>query len=524
MNEKISKKVKGVRSHDSRIVKIRTEGKGVGVLKTGIAALFILAQLAFLILIYLGLVYSINWYLILSMVLSGICILHVLSSRKTGATKAIWVLFLAACSSFGYIGYFMSSEAIFFGYAKRRYKRIFARTASFNGENSLSDNLPLTVKRDAEFLWNAGNFKTYNNSCLKYYTSGAYLFDDVIETLGKAEKFIFIEFFIISDGLLFNRIFDILAEKVKNGVDVRIIADGIGSHGTLSFKARKKLKKAGIKLRFFNRIQPHFTFALNLRDHRKIMVIDGKTAFTGGCNLADEYINVKRMYGYWKDTGLKVEGCAVDGLTLSFLRQWEFVTRQEEDYSRFLNLYEEKASDFAVIPYADGKDYKDDIGKGVYDNMISGAQEKLYIMTPYFVPDEQTFNAIATKALSGVDVRLVIPGVPDKLYVYFVTKDNAERLAKLGVKVYIMRHAFVHSKLMLTENCASVGSVNIDLRSYYNQFENGVYTNDAVALKDISADFEKTFRASDIIDKNVARKNVFARMTASFLRLFSPLM
>ena len=524
MTEKISKKMKVVRTSDTRVVKIHTEGKGFGMVKTGIAAVIILAQLAFFILLYLGLVSSVKWYFILSAVLSFICILHVLSTGKPGATKCVWVLFLAICPSFGYIGYIMSSEDIFFGRLKRRYNKIFARTAEFNGENTLSDSLPKPVKNDAEFLWNSGKFKAYDNTQLKYFPSGADLFDDVIENLLAAEKFVFIEFFIISDGKLLNGIIDILAEKVKAGVDVRIIADGIGSHGTLSFKVRRKMKKAGIKLKFFNRIQSHFTFALNLRDHRKIIVVDGKTAYTGGSNLADEYINAKRMYGYWKDTGLRLKGAAVDGLTLTFLRQWEAITKEEVDYRACLNNCDMFENSSAVIPYADGKDYKYDIAKGVYDNVIAGAEEKLYIMTPYFVPDEQTFNAIANKALSGVDVRIVLPGVPDKAYVYVVTMDNAERLAKLGVKVYVMRHAFVHSKLMLSENCATVGSVNIDLRSYFNQFENGVYTNDTATLEDIQKDFEYAFSASDIIGKEVARKNIFKRIIAGFLRLFSPLM
>ncbi|MBD5585548.1 MAG: hypothetical protein HDQ88_10735 [Clostridia bacterium] len=512
------------RSVDAHAVKIRTEGRGFGFLKTLLVGLIIIAQLVFVILIYLGILNAISWYAIVAIVLSLICCLHVLSTHKAGQTKAVWVMFLLIFSSFGYIAYVLSSEDIFFAKNKKRYKKIFARTAQYNGDGVLPESLPLAVKRDAEFLFSSGKFKTYFNSRLKYYPSGARLFDEVLTALEGAKKFIFIEYFIISDGKLLNAITDILLRKVQEGVDVRIICDGMGSHGTISFKTKRKLRKGGVKLRTFNPILPHFSFALNIRDHRKIISVDGVCAFTGGCNLADEYINAKRMYGYWKDTGLKIEGEAVDGLTLTFLRQWELLTRKEEDYSQFFNRYEKTESSSAVVPYADGKDYAVPIGKSVYENVISSSLKKLYIMTPYFVPDEQTFNMICTKAMAGVDVRLILPGVPDKAYVYAVTKDYAERLALSGVKVYIMRHAFVHSKVMLSENCVALGSVNIDLRSYYNQFENGVYTDDLNVREEVEADFEKTFKACNLIESVKVRKNIFKRMTAGVMRLFAPLM
>lgn len=512
-------------SHDGKVVKIRTEGKGLGILKTLFVGVLILVQLTFLMLLYFGFINHFRWYQLIAFIFSLIAGVHVLSTDKTGQTKTVWVLFLVLFYSFGYIAYILSSEDIFFGWAKKRYKRIFARTARFTPQYVELNGVSDAVKRDTEYLWNVGKFAPYTNSRLKYFSSGAQLFDDVLEKLKMAEKFVLIEYFIIGDGVLLNRIYDVLSAKVKQGVDVRIICDGMGSHGTFSYKARRRFKKAGIKLYRFNRIVPRFTFALNLRDHRKIVVIDGKVAYTGGCNLADEYINEKRMHGYWKDTGLRVEGRAVEGLTLTFLRQWEFVTKKAEDYSPFLSLAESFENASAVVPYADGKDYQSPIGKGVYYNIIAGAREKVYIMTPYFVPDEDTANLLAQKALSGVDVRLILPDVPDKSYVYRVTVDNAEKLMKFGVKVYKMRHAFVHSKIVLSENCAAVGSVNIDLRSFYNQFENGVYTNDESVLGELNADFDETFNACyAITEENASRRKRSLRIIASVLRLFAPLM
>ncbi len=528
IDKKISARRRETKAHSpkgGKVVKIRTEGRNLGVWRTFAIGIFILLQTALILLFYLGVISYFRIYQLVAFIFSFICCIHVLSTSKPGHTKTVWVLFLLLFNSFGYIAYLMSSERIFFGWAKRRYNKIFKRTEGLTSGYVELTHVCSQVRRDAEYLWNAGRFPAYCGSALKYFASGASMFDDVLDELEKAEKFIFIEFFIIADGVLLNRFFDVLSKKVKEGVDVRIICDGMGSHGTLSFKMQKKLRKAGVKLFRFNRIVPRFTFALNVRDHRKIIVIDGKTAYTGGCNLADEYINEKRMHGYWKDSGIKASGGAASGFTLMFLRQWEFVSKKSEDYNKYVTAFENVREGAVAVPYADGKDYESFVCKGVYSNIMAGAREKLYIMTPYFIPDEDTAALLAQKALSGVDVRIVLPEVPDKAYVYRVSVDSAERLLQSGVRVFKMRHTFVHSKVVFSENCVSVSSVNIDLRSYYNQFENGIYTNDNGVLCDVLRDFENVFKVcSEITGENSTRNKLFPRMVAGILRVFSPLM
>lgn len=528
IDKKISARRRETKAHSpkgGKVVKIRTEGRNLGVWRTFAIGIFILLQTALILLFYLGVISYFRIYQLVAFIFSFICCIHVLSTSKPGHTKTVWVLFLLLFNSFGYIAYLMSSERIFFGWAKRRYNKIFKRTEGLTCGYVELTHVCSQVRRDAEYLWNAGRFPAYCGSALKYFASGASMFDDVLDELEKAEKFIFIEFFIIADGVLLNRFFDVLSKKVKEGVDVRIICDGMGSHGTLSFKMQKKLRKAGVKLFRFNRIVPRFTFALNVRDHRKIIVIDGKTAYTGGCNLADEYINEKRMHGYWKDSGIKASGGAASGFTLMFLRQWEFVSKKSEDYNKYVTSFENVREGAVAVPYADGKDYESFVCKGVYSNIMAGAREKLYIMTPYFIPDEDTAALLAQKALSGVDVRIVLPEVPDKAYVYRVSVDSAERLLQSGVRVFKMRHTFVHSKVVFSENCVSVSSVNIDLRSYYNQFENGIYTNDNGVLCDVLRDFENVFKVcSEITEENSTRNKLFPRMVAGILRVFSPLM
>lgn len=510
-------------SYEDSVVRVRTEKNG-RVLKMMSFALLIALQVAVLLTLYFIYLGALQWYVVLSLILSLISTLHVLASDKNGQTKAIWVLFLMVGFTIGFIAYVLSSEKIFFGKASRRYKKIFARAEQYTPEYVANTQLSPKVENDVTFLRNGGNFPAFNDSEIKYFPSGSQLFDDVLEELERAEKFIFMEFFIVADGVLLKRFCNILYRKIQEGVDVRLIIDGLGSHGPLAHRTKCELQKAGVKLYRFNRLLPHFTFAMNLRDHRKIIVVDGKTAYTGGCNLADEYVNEKRLHGYWKDNGVRVRGKAVDGLTLIFLRNWEFVSKKSEDYSAYLGLWEASDNPSTVVPYADGKDYKQDIVRGLYAGIMASAEKKLYIMTPYFVPDEETMHLLTRKALSGVDVRLILPGIPDKSYVYIVSLDNARKLEASGVKVLLMRQGFVHSKVVYSENCVSVGSANIDLRSYYNQFENGVYTDDPAFMREVEQDFEVTFVFSEELDRKTVRYPFFNRILSGILRLFSPLM
>lgn len=510
-------------SPDSKVVKIRTD-KSLGGLKTFIVCAVILSQLAILIALYIWLGLAFQWYLVFSFAMSLVTCIYVLSSKRNGLSKCVWIMLLLLGFCFGYIVYFLSDERFFFRKAKKKYREIYGRADRYT-ELSVPEQATPCVRRDCNYLWNAGKFQAYRNTRVTYFSSGASLFDDVLSRIERAETFIFIEFFIVSDGVLLNRTFDLLQEKVKKGVDVRIIYDDMGSHGTFSSAMKKKIKGAGIKLQPFNRLLPRFSVALNFRDHRKLVIVDGKTAYTGGSNLADEYVNEKRMYGYWKDTGIRLDGQAVDGFSLIFLRQWEFLTGQSEDYARFFGRSEPYASQSVVVPYADGLDFALPIGKNVYENIISGANERLWIMTPYFVPDDTVINLLINRATAGVDVRIVLPGVPDKAFVYAVSRNNAEKLIEHGVKVYCMKNAFVHSKIVLSENCCVVGSINVDLRSFYQQFESAVYTDDASVSAQVNEDFERVFLCSERITwENGKRKYRINRIFAGIMQIFAPFM
>ena len=512
------------RSPYTDIVKIKTENNGLGVLKALFIFGIILFQLLIFVLLHAEFMLSYKWTALATFIVSLITCIYALSSNKNSQSKAVWIIFLLLFFPFAYLFYIISDERVLMIGSGKRYKRIFDASKDFEKKEKVQiDNKK--IKNDCEYLFNTGGFSAYNHTKSKYFSSGRAFFDDVLERLKQAKEFIFIEFFIISDGVLLNRTLNILRDKVKQGVLVKIIYDDMGSHKTLSRKTKKNIRNMGIELCAFNKILPFFSVMLNYRDHRKIIVVDGETAYTGGCNLADEYVNEKRIHGYWKDNGIRIDGSAVDGFTLMFLRQWEFLSKKTEDYSIYLNKAEKFDNGSVVVPYADGLEYSASICKSTYENMIAGADEFIYIMTPYFIVDDTFSNLLISKALSGVDVRIIIPEVPDKAFVYGVTRNNLEKLIDYGVKVYCMKSSFVHSKILLTENSVVVGSINMDLRSFYQQFECAVYLNDQDVTQDVKADFEQTFFDSVLItEKNKLRKHVLYRMFAGIMQIFAPFM
>ena len=509
------------RSSDAKIVKVRTEHNTLSTVKTLLTAFLVLLQLSLIVSLSFIPALGMGWYLIIPAVISILTAFSVLSSHRSTQSKAVWVLFILVFFCFGFLIYFMSNDKYMYFRARRRHKGIFKDSEQYVKPYTEPD-CENGLRQTCRYLNNSGGFTACTGTDLQYFPSGASLFDDVLERLETAEKFVFIEYYAIADGVLWSRIWSVLERKIAEGVEVRIIYDDVGSR-VFTRKTRKMMKAAGAQVRVFNRLLSRFTFAMNYRDHRKMFIIDGKTAYTGGSNIADEYINEKHMHGYWKDSGLRLDGEAVDNMTVFFLRQWEFIVREKFDYIPYLNHFERTENNSTVIPFVGGPEYELPICKTVFENVINSANERLYIMTPYFTPDESVMQALTNKALSGVDVRIILPSVPDKYYVYLLTRDNAEKLIKYGVKIYYMEDSFVHSKLVMNENCAVVGTVNFDMRSFYQQFENAVISDDKKLICDLQEDFERTFKDCEHHDK--PQKNGLIKTVAiALLRFVAPLM
>ncbi len=520
-----TRKSRKATNNDILAIKIRTERNRFAPVKVFIVAFLLLFQVSVLIAAQLFFITLFRWFVVISLVLSIITAIYILSTNKNSQSKAVWVMFVLICFLFGYFIYFISDDRISFSNSRKLYKKIYKESENALTQKETPKILNSQVACSCEYLKSAGDFNAFNGTNVAYFATGTKFFDSILKEIEKSQNFIFIEYYIISDGILFSRMLDILKAKAQAGVDVRIIFDDLGSFNTLSHKTKKEMKKAGIKLGRFNPLVSRFSVALNFRDHRKLLIVDGKVAYTGGANLADEYVNEKRLHGYWKDSGIRIEGLAVDSFVLCYLRQWQFVTHTKVDYQKFLGHAEKMNSTSAVVPFVDGLDFQTRIGKGLVESIISSSTEKLWIMTPYFIPDDTITNLLMQKAMAGVDVRIILPEIADKKMVYVVSRTNAEKLMKSGVKIFVMKNSFVHSKIVLNENSVLVGSINIDLRSFYQQFESAVFTDDKSAMNDVEKDFENVFKVCAQIDEeNSYQKNFYKKILAGVLRILSPFM
>lgn len=381
----------------------------------------------------------------------------------------------------------------------------------------------------SQYIQQYAKYPVYRNTEMEYYPLGDDNMEPLLEELRKAKRYIFMEYFIIREGHFWHSVLEILEQKVKEGVDVRLLFDDFGCVATIPSDYEKKIRDKGIKCYSFNRFIPVLTLRLNNRDHRKITVIDGHTGFTGGINLGDEYINRTAPYGHWKDTGVMLKGDAVWSLTVMFLQLWGYASGTTEDYE--LYRAEEDAlvgiqNDGYVQPYSDSPLDQEIVGENIYLNMINRAQKSIFIITPYLVLDNEMTTALLLAAKSGVDVRIVIPGIPDKRVVYTLTEANCGPLLENGIKVYKYTPGFTHAKVVLVDDeIATVGTVNFDYRSLYLHFECGVWMYKTKIVADIRRDFEETIEKCERYTyESYSRVSHFAKLKRAILKVVAPLL
>lgn len=370
----------------------------------------------------------------------------------------------------------------------------------------------------------------YVNTETEYLPSGEIKFKRVLEELKKAKHYIFLEYFILEEGKFWNSILDILKEKAAHGVDVRIIYDDFGCiNKKLPRNYEKVLKKHNIKCHRFNPFNPVVSAVLNNRDHRKILVIDGHTGITGGINLADEYININSPYGHWKDTAILLRGEGVWSLTTMFLSMWSSAANVEENFNLYHPYIHQKDKIHApgiVQPYNSGPWDDKVVGENVYLNMITRAKKYLYITTPYLILSNEIVSALQNAALSGVDVRIITPHIPDKRYVFELTRANYDALIEKGIKIYEYTPGFIHAKMFVCDDMyATVGTINLDYRSLYLHFECGCWLYNTPSILDIRDDFLNTQSKSKHITLDFCRKTPwYRRFIRSVLNAISPMM
>ena len=386
-------------------------------------------------------------------------------------------------------------------------------------------------KKQLTYLYENSGFPVCGNTKTEYYASGELFYEALLEELKKAQKYIFLEYFIISEGKMWNSILDILSEKSGNGVDVRIIYDDFGCIFQLPKQYPEMLAERGIQCRAFNRFRPILTGLQNNRDHRKICVIDGITSFTGGVNIADEYINEIEKYGKWKDAAVKLTGDGAWSLTAIFLKNWiltdpdhvpvQSIMEYKADIEKNDNISEEGF----VQPYCDSPLDTDRVCENVYTQMINLSREYLYIMTPYLIIDNGMLGSLILAAKSGVDVRIITPHKWDKKLVHLTTRSYYRELVEGGVKIYEYTPGFIHSKVMISDDkIASVGTANLDFRSLYLHFECGTMLYGSVAVSQAKEDYISTLALCQEITADMCKAGYFMRIFNSVMRLFAPLL
>ena len=457
-----------------------------------------------------------------------VCVL--ICKNMNPASKMAWIVPILMFPMFGGVFYLLYGRAYYSKEFKIRYaKAEYAVRNALGKENSAYCKLKKEneeIANHSYYMEKVSRTPIFTNTKAEYYGMGEEFFESLICQLKKAERFIFIEFFIIEEGHMWNSVLDILKQKVDDGVEVRLLYDDVGCIDRMSYKYNVSLNEMGIKTLVFNRVFPVFSTLFNYRDHRKIVVIDGKVGFTGGINLADEYINKAKDKPYWKDAAVMIEGEAVWSLTAMFLQMWNSTKHTENTYKKYkYNFEQEIYNDGYIQPYKDEPLDKELVGEYVYMNIINNAKKYVYFYTPYLIIDYELRTALVMAAKRGVDVRLVLPGVPDKKLVYALTQSYYPDLISNGVKIYQYKKGFIHSKCCLSDDeVATVGTINLDYRSLYHHFENGIYFYKSSVCSQLKEDMEKTFEESEFITMEWCKDKVLRyRLFWPILKLLSPM-
>ncbi len=495
-----------------------------------ITGLLILIQfLYFVVLLFNFMAYS-AWITIAFLLGSVVMCLYIIWRDDNPAYKIGWIIAICLLPILGTTMY------IFFGNKRparplkkklepmeKLHRKDLQQTASLEGVEC-----PRT-KDTLRYIANYGPYPAWENTKNKYYSLGDKAFPELLEDLEKAEHFIFMEYFIVAEGKMWSAIADVLKRKASEGLDVRLIYDDFGTLPVTPMAFAKELRKAGIKVMAFNPMKPIASLVYNNRDHRKMTIIDGHTCYTGGFNLADEYINEIVRFGHWKDSGLRLEGDGVWNYTVMFLTMWNAFVPTEETFDGFRphgHHPEPFTGDGGIVqPYSDTPLDDENVGENVYLEIISQAKEYVYIFTPYLVIDNEMLTALSMAAKRGVDVRIVTPGIPDKKMVFRLTRSYYRPLLKAGVRIYEYTPGFIHAKSYLCDDhIGVVGTINMDYRSLYLHFECATMMVGCEALKDLKEDCFNTFEKSREIQEDQIKHNFFGILFDGLLRVMSPMM
>ena len=499
--------------------------------RTGLITLLLLVQFGLLFFLFAKAEQFIPHVYGLSAVLSAAMVIYLVNCRMESSAKLSWMALIMALPVFG---------TLFFLYAHRDLGHRMLKACLSEIHDQSRDQIPqekevLERFRQenpqgaglAAYLGRCGCYPVYENTQVTYLPSGEDKFQRLIYELEQAEHFIFLEYFIVEEGIMWGEVLAILARKARQGLDVRVMYDGTCEFALLPKSYPAQLETLGIRCKVFSPVAPLVSTHYNYRDHRKIAVIDGHTAFTGGINLADEYINVKERFGHWKDTAVLLQGDAVKSFTLMFLQMWS-IDQRRPDFQRFLTVpvpKPQRPTGF-VMPYADSPLDGEQVGETVYKDLLNRAERYVHIMMPYLIISSDMEQSLCFAAKRGVDVRLILPGIPDKKVPYTLAKTHFRALTEAGVKIFLYTPGFIHAKSFVCDDHeAVVGTINLDYRSLYHHFECAAYLCGCEAIADIERDFRQTQeKCSRVTLKTIRQEPVLVRAAGYVLKFLAPLL
>lgn len=490
-----------------------------------IIILLLLIQIAFIVGALISsskFMYSIN---IVMTIIGAILSLKIISKKEKSGYKLTWIFVILIFPLFGVSFYLIFNTQLNRKKLLKKYDCVNEKAKKYN-DNMKLNNIGSNFSGNMNYLQNHLNFPLFKNEMVKYLSPGEVMFDELLIELNKAKKYIFMEYFIIQEGKMWNSILDILERKVQEGVKVRVIYDDIGCFLKLPINFKKQLCDKGIECEVFNKFRPILTVKQNNRDHRKIAVIDGNVAFTGGINLADEYINQKELYGHWKDSAIKIVGSASWEFAIIFLQMWELITGKEEDYSIYKPINQSNnLQDGYIQPYSDSPKDSENVGEHVYLNIINKSQKYLYINTPYLIIDSSLLSALKLASKNGVIIKIITPGKYDKWIVHMATKSYYKELIEAGIEIYEYKKGFMHSKSFIADDeIATIGTTNLDYRSLYLHFECGACIYNCNEILNMKHDFEETLQECKKINIEDCKSGKIKSFFQEILRLFAPLM
>ena len=493
------------------------------------AALAVLLQIGWILILMIKLYQYSSVISLLTSLFALVVALRIYGKHTNAAFKMPWIIVILAFPVFGLCIYGLFGHKEAMHKIIRKFEDVDAQLIPLNVQDEtilqqLEQEDPLLANQ-CHYIWKYGNYPVYDTTAVKFYPEAYLGYEEQLKELEKAKHFIFLEYHAIEEAEAFARLKDVLARKAAEGVEVRILYDDVGCIGFLDKSFIDRMNAIGVQCRVFNYVVPFLNIFMNNRDHRKIMVIDGQIAFTGGVNLADEYINKIVRFGYWKDSGVRLDGPGAASLANIFLTFWKAKYPDEDlDAGCDLPAAVPVETDCLVQPFADTPVDREAVAKNVYLELINQAQKRLYICTPYLILDNDLLSCLRLAAKRGVDVRIYTPGVPDKPTIYQLTRSYFPHLLRAGVKIYSYTPGFLHAKTWLVDDrIAAVGTVNLDYRSLYLHFENSVLLYGGAVLDDVRRDLAEIEKESAAVTLADCRTGFFGTLYSAVLRLVAPL-